>query len=120
MSDDYQMHIEQAARGCCGGKLGEWPVLHEALKRRGHTLPLDASTLEVKAICKLEVELATLREQLRIADAALEWYGERSASLAEKDWKNNPDYVMAIFTELHIDGGRRSKQALDAMRKVGE
>jgi hypothetical protein len=44
---------------------------------------------------------------------ALEFYAEKARSLAEKDWKNKPDYALAILTELQLDGGKRAAAALN-------
>lgn len=54
------------------------------------------------------------RDDEKIAEMkiALEWYAERAQSLAEKDWKNKPDYAIAILTELALDGGARARKAL--------
>lgn len=52
-----------------------------------------------------ETEIARLRE-------ALAWYAERASSLANKDWKDNADYALAIFAELSLDGGIRARAAI--------
>ena len=54
-------------------------------------------------------EMAILARQLLRAQEQLNWYGEKAESLSVKDWKKNPDYALAIFTELSLDAGRRSK-----------
>lgn len=59
------------------------------------------------------VETEQEGEIRRLRDA-LEWYAERAASLAAKlqGFKEgrDADYVMAILTELALDGGGRAKK----------
>lgn len=45
--------IEQAAKGCIGGTLAEWPYLREALVAEGISLPQDTLAAALTAICKL-------------------------------------------------------------------
>lgn len=52
--------------------------------------------------------------EIRLLRAALEWYAERATSLAAKlkGFKegHDVDYVMAILTELALDGGGRAEK----------
>lgn len=76
-----------------------------------HGVCLKASEWDA-AIASLSTEGVKERE-------ALEWYRERAKSLAEKDWQSNPDYAMAIFTELSLDGGGRADKALGRANHAG-
>lgn len=50
--------------------------------------------------------------RVKALEDALEWYAEKARSLATKKTAN-PEYSMAIFTELSLDGGQRAKKAMD-------
>mgnify|MGYP007100144953 CR=1 FL=1 len=49
--------------------------------------------------------------------AVLDWYRERAESLAKRDWRKNPDYALAIMTELSLDAGNRARAALAKARQ---
>jgi hypothetical protein len=57
-------------------------------------------------------ELAATERKLAEAREGLAWYGERARSLANKFDPQHPEkfasYVLAIFTELSLDGGKRA------------
>ncbi|KKL70589.1 hypothetical protein LCGC14_2103390 [marine sediment metagenome] len=47
---------------------------------------------------------------------ALEWYGNRAESLI--DFIKKPDsYLLAIYTELSLDGGKRARAAIEEEEK---
>ena len=50
--DNDRLQITQAAKGMVSGKLGEWPVLHRALKKRGYNLSRHMPATEVKLVCQ--------------------------------------------------------------------
>lgn len=56
--------------------------------------------------------LASMREREARLVEALEWYAERASSLAAMEMTKNPDYALAIFTELSLDAGNRASKAL--------
>ncbi len=51
---------------------------------------------------------AILQARLKEAEAHLEWYASRARDIAKQDWKNNPHYAEAVFTELSLDEGKRA------------
>jgi hypothetical protein len=64
-----------------------------------------------------KAELSRLTALISELREALNWYSEKATSLAEKDWRKNPQYAEAIFVELSLDGGRRARSVLS---KLGE
>lgn len=58
-----------------------------------------------------EAELTRLRDREKVMREALEWYASRARDLASEKTKN-PDYTLAIVTELSLDAGFRASKAL--------
>lgn len=62
-------------------------------------------------------DVAKLRARIVTLEAALDWYAERATSIgtkleAFKDGRSaDANYVMAVLTELALDGGRRAREA---------
>lgn len=93
-------------RNACVGKPAKipWPhrLLHEA-----------ADTIE-----------AAQADADRLAEA-LDWYAEKAEALVRyqaREGGPNTDAMMAVYTELTLDGGQRAakaKAAHDALRKPG-
>ena len=47
-----RLQIETAAQGCVSGTLGEWPLLAEAMARRGYALPSNTTGAIVSEYCQ--------------------------------------------------------------------
>lgn len=70
---------------------------------------------------EVQAGIDRLKSLVKEAVAALEWYGERAGSIGKrleafKEGKDL-DYIMALLTELSLDGGKRAEQIAGRARK---
>lgn len=53
MTENHRLQLEQAANGCIGGLLEEWPNLDAALRHQGIKLPPETGCMALTSISKL-------------------------------------------------------------------
>lgn len=89
----------------------------------GHPVTCVELSDEESVIIAKDKQIKSQQVQIDAALKACEWYAERARSLATKFDVKNPsrsgDYVLAIFTELSLDGGRRFDEMTKIIRAGG-
>jgi|GEM_PF-2204631 len=69
-------------------------------------------------VCVMSIQSATLRTALADLVAAVEWYGEKASAMAIAFPGKKEQTILALCTELTLDGGNRAGKALSAARAV--